>query len=72
MYLGGLLKRMSKHVVFVYGTLKRTFPNHHLLEENAGVEFIGNGVTCNKYPMVIDSPYNIPFMLYDVGKGMVS
>jgi len=56
-------------LVFVYGTLKKSFPNHYLLEGKDDVEFISDGVTVDKYPMVIDSPYKIPFILNDVGKG---
>ena len=59
-------------LVFVYGTLKKSFPNHYLLEEKNDVKFISDGVTFDKYPMVIDSPYKIPFILNDVGKGTVS
>jgi len=36
------------HLVFVYGSLKRGFWNHHLL---ADADFIGTGRTFNKYAM---------------------
>jgi len=34
--------------VFVYGTLKKSFSNHHLLE---GTEFLGPGKTLEKYSL---------------------
>ncbi|KAL5258159.1 hypothetical protein ACHWQZ_G012947 [Mnemiopsis leidyi] len=46
--------------VFVYGTLKRGFPNNHFL---SGAEFVGNALTIEKYPLVIASRCNIPYLL---------
>ncbi len=53
------------HFVFVYGTLKRGQPNHYLLqnESNGLREFCGNGKTKTKFPMVVASRYNIPYVL---------
>ncbi|XP_054257624.1 putative gamma-glutamylcyclotransferase CG2811, partial [Macrosteles quadrilineatus] len=57
--------------VFVYGTLKRGEPNHHWLTkpENGTAKFVGEGRTAVKYPLVIASRYNIPFLLDVPGTG---
>ncbi|XP_075988294.1 putative gamma-glutamylcyclotransferase CG2811 isoform X2 [Anticarsia gemmatalis] len=59
------------HKVFVYGTLKRNEPNHHWLtnKENGVSNFVGDGVTASKYPLIIATRYNIPFLLYSPGEG---
>ncbi|PAA62679.1 hypothetical protein BOX15_Mlig025012g3, partial [Macrostomum lignano] len=56
----------DKHLVFVYGTLKRDNFNHRLLTD---AEFIGTAVTKEPYPLVIASRYNIPFLLPYAGQG---
>lgn len=60
--------------VFVYGTLKSGEPNHHWLTdlENGHASFVGAGKTIAKYPLVIASKYNIPFLLDVPGQGNVS
>ncbi|WP_457572215.1 gamma-glutamylcyclotransferase family protein [Desulfovulcanus sp.] len=46
------------HFVFVYGTLKKGYSNHHFLLD---ASFIGPGRTQNKYTMYADSiPYVSP------------
>lgn len=52
--------------VFVYGTLKRGQPNHHLI--SAGIEsgdcrVEGVGVTEAKYPLIVTTRYNVPYLL---------
>lgn len=37
------------HLVFVYGTLKKGYPNHHLLED--GAAFLGERVTMPEFTM---------------------
>lgn len=59
------------HLVFVYGTLKRGEPNHFWLqdESHGAQDFYGTAETANKFPLVIASEYNIPFLLNSPGKG---
>ena len=43
------------HLVFVYGTLRRRFENHHLLSRAL---FVGPGLTVHKYALYLDDyPY---------------
>lgn len=57
--------------VFVYGTLKRNEPNHDWLTkpENGIGTFVDTGVTKSKYPLIIATKYNIPFILQSPGIG---
>ncbi|XP_022817281.1 putative gamma-glutamylcyclotransferase CG2811 isoform X2 [Spodoptera litura] len=63
--------RTIMHKVFVYGTLKRNEPNHCLLQDsNNGIGcFVAEGYTKTKYPLIIATKYNIPFILHCPGKG---
>ncbi|XP_045508477.1 putative gamma-glutamylcyclotransferase CG2811 isoform X3 [Colias croceus] len=63
--------RDMSHKVFVYGTLKRNEPNHHWLTnpEHGTGTFLTEGITKNKYPLIIATKYNIPFLLYSPGDG---
>lgn len=60
--------------VFVYGTLKQTQPNNYHLNDikNGRAVFRSGAVTVNKYPLVISTKYNIPFLLQKEGDGHVS
>ena len=62
------------HRVFVYGTLKRGEPNHRVIQSNPDgyAKFLGLGKTVKKYPLVIATKYNIPFLLKKPGTGNVS
>lgn len=62
-----------KHYVFVYGTLKEGEPNQHWLtnKNNGSAKLIGQATTTEKYPLVIASKYNIPFLLDKPGVGKV-
>ncbi|XP_036331369.1 putative gamma-glutamylcyclotransferase CG2811 isoform X1 [Rhagoletis pomonella] len=57
--------------VFVYGTLKRGEPNHHWLTrpENGHSRFVCEAQTVQKFPLVIGTRYNIPFLLNKPGAG---
>ncbi|KAH7952459.1 hypothetical protein HPB52_023480 [Rhipicephalus sanguineus] len=64
----------ATHYVFVYGTLKTGEPNNHVMKdsENGKATLIGTAVTVKKWPLVIASSYNIPYLLHCEGKGHVS
>jgi len=59
------------HAIFVYGTLKRGQPNHHVLEKFGNHHFFGTGCTELSYPLIIDKAANLPFLLNAPGKGQV-
>ncbi|ULT99238.1 hypothetical protein L3Y34_000523 [Caenorhabditis briggsae] len=64
---------MEKKSVFVYGTLKSGEPNHKTLAETGGeYRFISSGTTMEKFPLVVGTKFNIPFLLDDAGNGNVS
>ncbi|CAD6187992.1 unnamed protein product [Caenorhabditis auriculariae] len=57
-------------LVFVYGTLKSGEPNHHVMSATAGTHrFISNGTTVDKFPLIISTQFNIPFLLHKPGEG---
>ncbi|XP_072030138.1 putative gamma-glutamylcyclotransferase CG2811 isoform X1 [Amphiura filiformis] len=62
---------MTSHLVFVYGTLKRGQPNHEKMTnpDNGQATFIGEARTVEKWPLVIATKFNIPFMLDKPGLG---
>lgn len=63
----------TKLPVFVYGTLKRNQPNYEVLAgaSEGKWEFVGVAKTVQLYPLVIASPYNVPFLLDCPGTGKV-
>ena len=63
------------HRIFMYGTLKKGQPNYFRLQDPSkfGVaSFLGEAKLTKRYPMVIASKYNIPFLLAKEGDGKVS
>jgi gamma-glutamylaminecyclotransferase len=55
-----------KHwTVFVYGTLKKGEPNHHWLSntQHGFQEFVGAARMVKRFPLVIASRYNVPYLL---------
>merc|ERR1712039_1019442 len=58
-------------LVFVYGTLKTDQPNHHWLKnpDNGFMKKIADMQTLEKYPLILDTPWNIPFLLDAPGFG---
>ena len=62
------------HRVFVYGTLKQGQPNHHVITQckEGKYTLLGQGRTVSKWPLVIASHFNIPFLLGIEGEGHVS
>ena len=60
--------------IFVYGTLKTGEPNKWHLDEvkHGKARFLGTAQTVNKYPLVVATKFNIPFLLAAEGTGHVS
>jgi gamma-glutamylaminecyclotransferase len=52
--------------VFVYGTLKRGFPNHHYM---TGATFVGMARTVERYPLVVGNAWFTPYLLPEPGEG---
>ena len=62
------------HKVFVYGTLKSGQPNHYLFKKslNSGAaRLLGTATLTKRFPMVLDTLYNIPFLLAKENTGKV-
>lgn len=61
-------------LVFVYGTLKTDLSNHYLMKDaNNGIaKFHSKGESAQKYPLVVTTPFNIPFLLNKPNFGEVS
>lgn len=59
--------------VFVYGTLKTGEPNHSWMNDvssNGGTaQLLSVGETIEKFPLVLGTRYNIPFLLNLPGNG---
>lgn len=55
--------------VFVYGTLKKGEPNHQWFSKSKEgyYKFLYDGRTKEKYPLIIATKYNIPFILHAPG-----
>ena len=68
---------MSVRRLFVYGTLRRGFPNHH---ELAGAEFSGEALTearyavveCEGYPALVSGEQAITGEVYLVGAALLA
>jgi len=56
----------KQYFVAVYGTLKRNKPNHSLMSL-AESEFIGEGKTADKYPLIVGG--RLPYLFENVGVG---
>jgi len=50
---------MTQYTLFVYGTLKKQFSNHHYLR---GAQYLGKGRTLHKYGMYVNG---IPYVIKD-------
>lgn len=63
--------RINMHQIFVYGTLKKGQPNHYRMFDNSNgkAEFLATACTTQKYPLVIATQHNIPFLLNIPGNG---
>lgn len=60
--------------VFVYGTLKKGFANHYLMQNGANgvVHFVTAGLTKDAFPLVVGTDASIPFLLPLKGQGKVN
>ncbi|XLS50022.1 hypothetical protein HN51_010699, partial [Arachis hypogaea] len=61
----------NRTLIFSYGTLKRGFSNHNLLQDlirTGDASFIGLYKTSHRYPLVC-GPYRVPFLLNLPGSG---
>jgi gamma-glutamylaminecyclotransferase len=56
-----------RHHLFVYGTLKKGFPNHDYYLESA--KQLGKYQTIEKYPLVLCGARYVPCMIYSPGDG---
>uniref|UniRef100_A0A0B6ZB80 Gamma-glutamylcyclotransferase family protein n=1 Tax=Arion vulgaris TaxID=1028688 RepID=A0A0B6ZB80_9EUPU len=61
----------NQHLAFMYGTLKTGEPNHKQLfaKSPSGSALVGQARTLSKYPLIVTTPYNIPFLLHKEGSG---
>ena len=55
------------HKVFIYGTLKRGFPNHEA--GLAAAQFLGCVRTLEAYPLVIGGRWFSPYLIDEPGQG---
>ncbi|KAI4332350.1 hypothetical protein L6164_017267 [Bauhinia variegata] len=61
----------TRSMIFTYGTLKRGFSNHTLLQDlvrTGDAAFVGTYRTAQSYPLVC-GPYRVPFLLNIPGSG---
>lgn len=54
------------HRVFVYGTLKRGFPNHGYM---TGATFVAEARTVDAYPLVVGGMWFTPYLMPEKGDG---
>ncbi|MDC1287877.1 gamma-glutamylcyclotransferase [Gammaproteobacteria bacterium] len=54
------------HEIFVYGTLREGYPNHH---HNAGTRRSGTFRSVEKFPLVVNGQRNSPCLIDAPGKG---
>jgi len=63
--------KLKTHLIFAYGTLKRGFPNHYLMEElmrQDDAVLVGVYLTEDYYPLVC-GPHGIPYLINLPGSG---
>jgi len=61
--------------VFVYGTLKREQPNSFILQTaiaKSQAKFLGQAVTVDCWPLIVYTPFNVPYLLDSRGTGKAS
>lgn len=62
---------MSKHKVFIYGTLKKRQPNEYFMKQLESAVFMDNVITRETYPLIISGKWNLPMLLNVKSKGKV-
>lgn len=60
---------MNVNRIFVYGTLKRGFPNYN--NTLPGLVYRGTARTRKAYPLVVTAPLNVPVLILTPGEGHV-
>ncbi|XP_049351192.1 putative gamma-glutamylcyclotransferase At3g02910 [Solanum verrucosum] len=63
--------KSDSRLIFTYGTLKRGFPNHSLMEnliDGGNVVFVGEYTTVETFPLAC-GPYGIPYLINIRGSG---
>ncbi len=55
------------HLVFVFGTLKQGFPNHHIIAQQS---LLGEYETAQPYPLYLVGERHSPWMLDQPGQGL--
>ena len=56
----------TPHKVFVYGTLKRGFPNFAYMD---GATFVADATTVDAYPLVVGGLWFTPYLIPEKGVG---
>lgn len=51
----------GRSLIFVYGTLRRGFPNEHAMPSQ--LKYLGTAVTISRFPLVVGTVAQIPFLL---------
>ncbi|CAG2178968.1 unnamed protein product, partial [Oppiella nova] len=61
-----MIIKPGRYLIFVYGTLKTGQPNHYVIKDpdNGEADFVGYAETVDKWPLVIASLYNVPYLLH--------
>ncbi|CAI9090898.1 OLC1v1025778C1 [Oldenlandia corymbosa var. corymbosa] len=68
---GKIVPEENTRLIFTYGTLKRGFFNHKLMEElfsTRDASFVGEYTTVESFPLVV-GPFGIPFLINLKGLG---
>ena len=63
--------KKERIVIFVYGTLKKNQPNHSLLSDRNNVKFISEAHTTERWPLIIATERNVPYLLNEKTCGKV-
>ena len=55
------------HFIFIYGTLKRGFPNHNQYMQN--FEFIDCVLSLEAFPLIVGGKWYSPILIDEIGVG---